>query len=324
MSLIIQVIIAIFGISAWAQSYQYVQTEEYPVMAIYEIGQKLAAQGFYEVDLKRKGHIFQTPMDQLYLPIGSTKSQAVLILDLKFSSHEKYLKLSENEFVCHAETRRGRPFSLYMKVESSREFYKICNSFAKQSFAGNSKIKLFFGLMSQAAYAADPGCKVQTSSRQNLNQLNSVLDESAVIQGLGTCLSEVVRSSANAFSGFKDSLVQMFANPQDLWKEISAQANALKNFLVHIKDEVVQLKSALKGLDSDLILHLGCQLGGEVLTSVALGVLTGAGFVKLSAVLAKAVMKLNEVPLLLSKLNFLNKSGNGPLAREVLSCVASH
>lgn len=323
---LIFIIIAFFGcVDVFAQSYQFVKSNEYPALAIYEISQKLAANGFFEIDLKRKGRIFKTPIDQMYLKTGSATNQILLILDLKLNSEARVLRISETEFVCHSQTSRGRPFSLYLKLDSQKEFFEICNSFlSKKNEVHSSRFYQLYRLMASPAHASNPECDVLNPPYKNLTQLKSSLDETSVVQGLGTCLSEVLRGSAQTFSGFKDSLVTLLTNPKNLWAEISAQATALKNFLVHIKDEVIQLKNSLSGLDSDLALHLGCQLGGEILTSIGLGALTGVGVVKLSTTLMQAVLKLKEIPLLLTRLNQMSKAGNTPFAREVLSCVASH
>lgn len=325
MLLIFLTAIIFFCTDVFAQSYQYKKSDEYPAMAIYEIGQKLALSGFFEVDLKRKGHILKTPIDQMYLKYGSSTNQAILILDLKLNSQDRVLRISETEFVCHSETSRGRPFSLYLKVDTQKEFFEVCNLFLnKKSNVHSSKLYQLYQFMINPAYASNTDCNETKLPYENLTQLNSSLEESTVIQGLGTCMSEVLRGSTQTFSGFKDGLLTMLTNPKELWHEISQQATALKNFLVHIKDEVIQLKNSLSGLDSDLALHLGCRLGGEILTSIGLGALTGIGVAKLSTTLIHAVLKLKEIPLLLTRLNQLKKMGNSPFAKEVLSCVTSH
>ena len=98
----------------------------------------------------------------------------------------------------------------------------------------------------------------------------------------------------------------------------------MKNFVIHLKDEVIQLKESLSNLDSEMVMHIACRLGGEVLTSAGLAALTGAGVAKLSMTLANAVLKLKGMSTLLSRLNQLKKIGQARLAHEVLSCAISN
>ncbi len=311
---------------AYAGSYQLMKPVDATVMDIYEISQKLAPHGFYEVDLKRKGHIFKTPMDQLYLNTDMSENKAILILDLKFDSNERVLQISDTEFVCHGQTSRDRYFALYLKVSAKNEFVKICNSFSKVppvKEVSSFKFLQLYKLLIRPAFAADGECGEIRNPQSSLLQLKTTIDNSAVIQGLGTCLSEALRGSGQTFSGMKDSLVTLLTNPLELWNEVAQQAVALKNFLVHLKDEVVLLKNSFSNLDPELVLQLGCHLGGEILTSIGIASLTGAGVVKLSATLAQAILKLKGMQSLLTRLNQLKKAGQGHFAKEVLNCVTT-
>jgi hypothetical protein len=146
-----------------AQYYKIEKSDKFSALDIYEVSQKLNSYGFFETDLKRKGHIFKTPIDQMYLHSSGDDKKAVLILDLRPNHNEKILKISDTEFVCHAETKRGRSFSLYMKMAETKEFLSICNYFInkkKPAWSGFNSLRFFpqLNLFINTAFASTPAC----------------------------------------------------------------------------------------------------------------------------------------------------------------------
>lgn len=307
------------SLQSFAMTYSLEKTEFQAAMDIYEIAQKMSAHGFYEIDLRRQGHFLNSDFDQMYLHSIDKTKMAVLKLDLVLNSSEKVLIISEHEFVCHAQTSRGRHFALYLIADNATKFMAVCDSFLKKNNVSN----LIYRLIVNEAQAGNLDNCFRSEGSQTKDFQTSIM-QSSIVQGLGTCLSSALRGSVNTFSGVNDSLVALFSNPTELWKELSQQAIALKNFLTHLKDEVVLLKNTLGSLDSELILQLGCQLGGEILSSMALTALTGAGMAKLLTTFMQAVVKLKSMTSLMARLTQLKQLGQLQMAKEVLSCVATH
>ncbi len=320
MSSTLIILVLLSSIRALALSYSVENSEFYPALDINEISQNLSKHGFYEVDLRRVGKFMNTNIDQLYLHSVASDTMAVLKLDIVLNSSQKILNLSESERVCHGRTSRGRNFALYLKGIKLQHFTNICNSFlASATDSRTSILKVFF---LNEAHAQSVDCFDSSDSKFSLAQVQSSIGQSTVIQSLGTCLSAALRGSENTISGIGANFISLMTHPLDLWNELSSQAIALKDFLVHLKDEVIQMKEAFGNLDSELILNLACQLGGEILTSAGIAVLTGAGLAKLSTTLMQAVLKLKSIQSIMARLTQLKKLGQSKFAEEILSCAA--
>lgn len=325
----ITIAIVFFNLSALAQVYQYAPRADYAFQDINSVGRVLSQYGFIEFDLKRKGSVVESFIDQIYLNPKSKSELAVLTLDLSLSSKEKILKLSSSEFVCHSQTSTGRHFALYVKGKSTRETNEIChklqmgssNSFARSVFKPFNYLSQIF----IAEASAKEDCAPKNTTLAAIGELSTELNESILVQRLGTCLSHTLNGAIGSAQGLSDQLKKTFSallkNPRELWNEISEQATALKEFVWHIKTEVMQLKQALQEADMEMLMDVGCQFAGEFLVTTGLSALTGAGLVKLSLGFKNMFEKLKNSKTLFARLKELKSKGKGQLAKGVLSCA---
>ena len=84
----------------------------------------------------------------------------------------------------------------------------------------------------------------------------------------------------------------------------------------------MQLSNIWDDVNPDIIMQLGCQLGGEILTTSSAALLTGVGALKLSTILIQSLLKLKSSYNLLKRLSQMSNTGSRNTVREVLSCVA--
>lgn len=316
-------IIILLSASVQAFQYEFHKPSNFPALDIYEVTRKLASHGFYELDLKRKGHVFSTSIDQIYLHSSSEIKQAILVLGLQPKNKEKTYKISDTEFVCHAETDRGQFFSLYLKVENKNEFDSICNSFSTKSKFTWLRQPSFLSLFMNRANAECSNCDKLLTLDPNLIQLGSTMENMTFLQKLGTCVSDAISGSGQVFSGAVDGFLSLLSNPQKLWSELSQQATAMRDFITELKDEVIQLKKTWNDVDSEILLSLACHLGGEVLTASSVALVSGVGVLKLSTTLAQAFLKLKNMHTLLKRVSQIKINGNPKVAKEILSCAVS-
>ncbi len=306
-----------------ADEYFQENSTHYPALDIYEVSQQVLKFGLKELDLKRSGALIQGSLDQIYFNQQKPHEIAILKLDLKLNSEEALFKISIDEFACQGKTSRNRPFSLYLKGRTQAEVTKICLPFSK-SFKSQSRFyihKLFLN-EAQASSFSSP-CFDSKAPQQMISNLQGQMQGSILMQQLGTCLSNSLRGSKDRILGLKDGLQELLKNPRGLWSELSAQGRAMLEFVRHLESEMISLKNSLSDLNSDLILEFGCHLGGEVLISFGLSSLTGAGVLKLAAIMEQAVLKLKNMKSIFSRLNKLALSGKSKIAKEVLSCESN-
>ncbi len=321
MRLVVVFMLFIFSSLSWAVGYKIFTSSFYPALDIYEVSTALADFQFDELDLSQKGRVFSEGIDQIYFNPNNKNDLAVLKLDLEYQSSERFLKLSESEFVCHGKTRRGRSFSLFVKGRSEAAFSKICKSVTTKTVSA-ARFKLYNLLWEQAFAANGSACSGVKNFRDSISNLQNRLSESPIMQKLGTCLAESFRGAKGVFEGIRDGFQSLLSSPRDLWSEIKEQASALLNFVGHLKEEVVQLVQGLGDLDMDLAINLGCNLGGELLASSLVAAVTGVGLVKLSAALGQALLKLNGMKSIFARLNQLKSLGKAGIAKDILSCAA--
>jgi len=318
-----------FNLSVLAEVYQYSPRADYAFQDINIISKSLQRFGFLEFDLKRSGASNGYNIDQMYINPRAENELAVLILDLSLSSKEKILKLSSSEFVCHGQTNAKHNFSLYVKGKSPREFNELCSGLQSnflKKFSGNLLKPInYFSQVFLSKAQAEVSCAPQDTAFAAVGRLSHELNESVIIQRLGTCLSHTLKGAVGGAQGLSESLKYTFTallkNPRELWNEISEQAAALKNFVLHIKTEIMQLKQAIHEADTEMLMDVGCRFAGEFLVTAGLSALGGAGFVKLSLGFKNMFEKLKNSKTLFSRLKELKSKGNGHLAQEVLSCA---
>ena len=309
----------------WASAhYKISKVEDYPFMDLYEVEQVLYKEGFVPLDQKRLGFLTADFTDQIFLNPHQIHNQfAAVKLDISYSSKNKILALSDNEFVCHAQTSRHRNFALYLNGLSKHQINKICNQFseAQAQYAKNEWLKRLF----LPNVGAGELCLSQTPMASAVQNLSKALSESQVVSQIGTCLLTALRGATGTVTGLAESLKNSFnsllLNPRELWNEVKNQILAVKDFVVHIKDELSSLKQALSDLDPELILQLGCQVSGEIIAGMGIGALTGAGIAKLSARLLQIAMNLKKSKTMLTRLNELVRGGQSEMAKKVLSCA---
>ncbi len=304
---------------AFADRYKSVASDYYPALDLNEVSNKLYSFGLIEFDLSRKGHMLNGSFDQIFFDELQKNETAVLRLDIALESGLAKLKLSENEFVCHAETSRGRKFALYLKGRNEREFNKICNSLTKRHSMG-AKFRLLKYLVPDAKAADFTSCDQKPNSAQHLGAVTATVADSVFAQRLGTCFTQSINGAKNYFNGLADT-AKLFLEPEKLWKNISEQAIALKNFVINIRSELTKLSEQITNLDPELILHYGCQLAGESLVTAGAGALTGFGLAKLATLFSNSLVKLNALTPVFERLNALKKKGHGKIAKEIISCA---
>lgn len=118
-----------------------------------------------------------------------------------------------------------------------------------------------------------------------------------------------------------DGVKSLFTtSPKELWNGFKKSVSEMKNFVLHLKDEMIKLKNAFAQLDTDLILSIGCTLAGEMITSAGISALTGAGVAMLSAKVVKTISRMGKLKHLFDKLNKLSVLGKGKFAGKVLAC----
>ncbi len=319
--LFIIVIISVFSIQLLAFQYKIQSSDYYPAIDINEVTHILSSHELIEFDLKKKGNFFLGQMDQIYFNLSHLDQFAILKLDLVPNASEKIFKLSNNEFVCHSKTSRNRAFSLYVIGKSYDNFLKICNSFSserKKILQSNLLLRLFF-----SEVHAGENCSLWQNLVGSVTELKNNLNNSLMMQRLGTCISESARGAGGVFTGFKDNFASLLTtSPQNLWSELSLQAKNILDFVTHLKNELVELKNNFSDLDNELLISLVCHVGGEFLSSTALFALPGYGAIKLSSTIGSALMRLKGTKSLIHRLNDLRKEGKGHIAREVLNCTA--
>ena len=306
-----------------ADEYLQENSDLYPALDIYEVSQQVFKFGFRELDLKRSGVLLQGSLDQVYFSQQKPDELAILKFDLQLASGQRLLKISANEFICHGKTSRNRAFSLYVKGRSASDMTTICGSLSR-SLKCQSRFYIHKLLFSEAqASELSPTCSESRAPKQIISNLQGQVQESVLVQQLGTCLASGLRGSKDSIREIKNGLQDLLKNPQALWSELSAQGRALLEFVRHLESEMISLKKTLSDLNNDLILEIGCHLGAEVLASVGLSALTGAGVLKLSVTMEQAVMKLKNMKSIFSRLNKLALAGKAKIAKEVLSCEAN-
>jgi len=321
-------ILTVFLISALAQaaeSYSVLKSDLYPFLDLNEIEQVLYSEGLIPLDSKKNGSLTGPFTDQVFLNPHQIHNQfAAVKLDISFSSQKKILNLADQEFVCHAQTSRKRSFALYVHGYSLSQVQKICNQFLNQR-SQFSKMEFLQKIFISPAQAGTDLCLTQPVVMFAVQGLSKALSESEIVSRLGHCLSTALKSATGSVTGLADSLKnsfdQLLKNPTELWSEVKKQVVAVKDFIVHIKEEVTSLKQALTDLDSEMILHLGCQVAGEIIAGMGVGALTGAGMAKLSSRLLQIVLNLRKSKTLLSRLNDLVRGGRSEMAKKVLSCA---
>ena len=287
-------------------------------MDIHEISQKLIKSNFFEMDRSKKGNIFNNSSDQIYFNPENLNQIAILKLDIYLNQQNRVLKISDTEFVCHGQTSRDRHFALYIKGQKINEFLKICKDVNKRPVFSFKKY-LLQNLISTAR--ADDFCQSKNSNLNHISNVATEISENILVQKIGTCAVDVVRSAFKTYKGTVDGAASILMNPNELWQQISQQAIAFKDFVMHLKTEVMGLYSAMKNIDTEMILALGCHIAGELLASASLSVLGGAGIVKLTQKLVEIFNRLKSSQNLITRLSTLSKSGKPETAREILSCV---
>ncbi len=303
---------------ASADSYIVEKSDFYPALDIHEVSQVLYSHGFNEFDLSKRGQILSGAMDQIYFNINASDEIGILKLDLKLISNSKILQLSDREFVCHAQTSRGRSFSLYLKGRSQQDFSSICNSFANSKKSSRSATFLHF-LIPEVMAANAGGCELGPTTAKNFREIRGRLSANLIVQKFGTCLTRFLQGSASTFTGVVSS-IEALKDPVELWRKISVEAIAMKNFVLHMQSEITDAIEATANLDGELILHAYCHLLGEMGTSIGITALTGVGLVKLGAQFTQGLMKMVRTKSLFSRLNDLKRAGQIKAAKEILSC----
>lgn len=303
---------------SFALSYKSAPSDLYPYMDIHEISQKLKTNQLLEMDLKKKGNIFNNSFDQLYFNPQNQNQFAILKLDIRLDSDQKILKLSNTEFVCHGQTQRDRYFSVYMKGYQFSEFQKICTGLNKKTVFSFKKY-LLANVVTTAQAQVD--CPDENKNLNDISLVTTKLTDSVLAQKISTCAIDAVRSALKTYKGAVDGVVSILTNPFELWDQISQQAIALKDFVLNLKSEVMGLYSAMKNVDTELIWTIGCQLAGELLAGASLSALGGAGIVKLTQKLVQIFSRLKESRTLIARLSQLSKKGKTETAQGILSCV---
>jgi hypothetical protein len=74
---------------SFALSYKSVPSDLYPYLDIHEVSQKLKPYQLLEMDLKKKGNIFNNSFDQLYFNPQDQNQLAILKLDIRFGLRSK-------------------------------------------------------------------------------------------------------------------------------------------------------------------------------------------------------------------------------------------
>lgn len=304
---------------SFALSYKSVPSDLYPYMDIHEISQKLKAFQFLEMDLKKKGNIFNNSFDQLYFNPQEEKQLAILKLDIQLDSGQKILKLSDSEFVCHGQTMRDRYFSLYLKGQNFSDFQKLCVNLNQKTIFSFKKYLL--KNIVPVAYAEIECPDPKSGNLTDISKVANNLTDSVLAQKISTCAIDAVRSALKTYKGAVDGAVSILTNPFELWDQISQQARALKDFVMNLKSEVMGLYSAMKNMDTELIWTIGCQLAGELLAGASLSALGGAGIVKLTQKLVQIFNRLKESQTLITRLSQLSRKGKSETAQGILSCV---
>jgi len=302
-----------------ADFYTFDRKISHKALDIYEITLKLKNFGLFEMDLKRQGQFLNSDVDQIYFSPTDKNIFVILKLNLKFNK-KSYIKLSNDKFVCHAKTNQDRDFSLYFEGFSESTFQSMCNKFKNTSYFSRNFI-LYKTFLNFAF--ANESTRCHGNSRSNVKSISNIsenIDTTEVVQQMGVCLSEFVGGVKSTFNGFSDELSKLLENPTDLWQNLSEQAKAIHNFILHLSTEAIQLKRAIGSLDNRLVIQLACRMGGEVLVSAGISAVTGFGLSKLALTFVSAINKLKSMSSIFTQLNRLNKIGQAHLAKEILSC----
>lgn len=303
---------------AHAITYKSSSSELYPYIDILELSKIMKKFNFLEMDLNKKGNIFNNSFDQWYINSKDLNQIGILKFDLDLDTKQQVLKISENEFVCHGQTSRGRDFAFYVKGKSESQFKNICQQLTKKEIFSFRKY-LLKNLLRVAS--AQTSCDKNNTNLNQLSNIASDISQSVLAQKISTCAVDAVRAALKTYKGTVDGVASILTNPIELWHQISQQAEALKDFVMNLKTEVMGLYNSVKNLDPELIWTLACQLGGELLASASLSALGGAGLVKLTQKLVQIFSKLKNSNTLLTKLSVLSKLGKSQTAKEILSCV---
>lgn len=303
----------------WADTYKPIPSDYYAALDLSEVANKLYPFGLVELDLSRKGQISDSLIQQIYFNENQRNEMAVLKLDIALESGATKLKLSEQEFVCHAKTSRGRNYALYLKGRSEADFDSLCSVLVKQP-ATTAKFQWVKLMISDAQAADMAACDQKPKLNQHLVAVTASVSDSIFAQRLGTCVTQSLSGMKNYAIGLIDT-AQLLMNPEKLWASLSEQASALKSFVLNIRSELTQLSQQLGNLDSELILHYGCQMAGQTLAAAGAGALTGVGFLKLGSLFSQSLVKLNSMKPLFERLNALKRKGKGEVAKEIMSCA---
>jgi hypothetical protein len=325
-----QFILIFFSLVIWstlaqAQGYKLEASKAHSQVDIYLFSEELTQFNFFAMDLTHKGSIKSGDFDQIYFDRNNFDNYAVLKFDLRYLGNPGVMQLSDTDYVCHGTYINQRPFSLFTSGLDKDVVDKICGqaNIARNDVKKNhySKSFLLYSMIMTTAQA-QATCKDNTVKNiSSIQNISSQFSAEGAIQKLGSCLADVLRGSAGVFKGMFDGVKSLFTtSPKELWNGLKKSVAEMKNFVLHLKDEMIKLKNSFSQLNADLILSIGCTLAGEMITSAGLSALTGAGVAMLSVKVVKTISRMGKMKHLFDRLNKLSFLGKGKLAEKVLAC----
>lgn len=342
--------IFIFGLMAGAleqspvqdqkQGYKLNPSKPNSQVDIFLFSQALNEFNLFPLDTTHRGSILKNDFDQIFIDRSNYNNFAVLKFDLHYLGSPGILKLSATDYVCHGTFDHQRSFTLFSSGIDSLIMEKICQKMspAKNAFQKNNSAKENFSRLSFLKLNIIQNLLINTSQAQinvqsqcknnkNIKDINSIKNISSyfsselAIQKIGSCLADVLRGSGHVFEGLLDGAKNLLTmTPAKLWNSLKETASGIKHFVLNIKDELIKLKNSFSQLNADLILSIGCQLAGEIITSAGISALTGAGYAMMAPRIAQIINKMGGLKHLFGRLNKMSQFGNSKLAEKVLSC----
>ncbi len=311
---------------ASAQGYKLEASKTHSQVDIFLFSQELNLFNFFPLDLTHKGSILAQDFDQIFFDRNNHDHYAVLKFDLQYQGSLGVMDLSETDYVCHGTFTNNRPFSLFTTGIDKNIVKKMCDqiNLVHNDVKKNHYSKSFIAyslLMSSAQAQASCSSNSNVKNISTIKNLSTQFSTEVAIQKLGSCVADILRGSAGVFTGLFDGAKNLLTtSPSKLWQGLKKSASEIKSFVLHLKDEMIKLKNSFSQLSVDLILSIGCNLAGEMITSAGLSALTGAGVAMLSAKIVKTISRMDKLKHLFERLNKLSFLGKGKLAEKVLSC----
>lgn len=322
-SLVYLLIFLFYSIHGLCQGYQLQASPDNSQVDIYLFSQQMNDFNFIPMDISYRGSFFGNDVDQIYFDRNNHQHYAVLKFDLSYLGKKGVMQLSEKDYVCHGQFSNGRPFALFSTGIEKNRMQKICHqtsinqNHSSRNYLFKSNVFASFFLPQALAQSTCP----QKNSFSSLKVTSSIFTSEMIIQKIGSCVADALRGAKGSLGGMLSGVKNLFTtSPKELWSELKQNVSGISQFVLNIKNEMIKLKKSLSQLDFDLILSLGCQIGGEIITSMGVSALTGAGITMLSKRMVELVSRTGKLNHLFERLNKLSRFGNKKLAEKVLSC----